>query len=280
LMQMLTQLPVLAFVVSTMLGVGLMLTARDISASLRDRRWLIRALLANFVVLPAIAFGVSRLFGLDPVLTAALLVLATAPGGPVLIKLATVVKCDPALAVGLVISLLLLSVVTQPLLLPLLLKGVTVSIGAIVRTLVFTVLTPLLLGLAMRAWRPGLAAWLQTPMQRLSSVSIVIAVTLLLALHWRELLELCRGNAFPAALMLVALGAAAGWLIGGPQAGSRRILSLCCGQPNMAAAFVIVSQNFRDPRATLMLLVVLLASLLTVAPLTLFFARRPLAVQA
>lgn len=92
LMQTLTQLLVLALVVSTMLGVGLMLTVRDISVSLQDRRWLVRALLANFVVLPAIALGVSRLLELDPVLTASLLVLATAPGGPVLVKLATLAK--------------------------------------------------------------------------------------------------------------------------------------------------------------------------------------------
>ena len=55
LMQTLTHLLVLALVVSTMLGVGLMLTVRDIYVSLHDRRWLVRALLANFVVLPAIA---------------------------------------------------------------------------------------------------------------------------------------------------------------------------------------------------------------------------------
>jgi len=78
LMQTLTHLLVLALVVSTMLGVGLMLTVRDIYVSLHDRRWLVRALLANFVVLPAIALGVSRLLELDPVLAAALLVLATA----------------------------------------------------------------------------------------------------------------------------------------------------------------------------------------------------------
>ena len=154
LMQTLTHLLVLALVVSTMLGVGLMLTVRDIYVSLHDRRWLVRALLANFVVLPAIALGVSRLLELDPVLTASLLVLATAPGGPVLVKWATLAKGDPALAVGLLVTLLLVGVTAQPLVLPILLDGVTVSAGAIVRTLIFTVLAPLLFGLALRARRP------------------------------------------------------------------------------------------------------------------------------
>jgi BASS family bile acid:Na+ symporter len=278
-MQTLTQLLVLAFVVSTMLGVGLRLTVRDISASLHDRRWLARALLANFVVLPAIALAVSRLLGLDAVLTASLLVLATAPGGPVLVKLAALVKGDPALAVGLVVILLLVGVATQPLVLPLLLDGVAVSAGAIVRTLILTVLAPLLLGLALRARRPSLAAWLQLPLQRVSTVSMVLVVTLLPVAHWRELYELSDSSAIPAAVLFVALSAAAGWVIGGPQVGPRRILTLCCGQTNMAAAFVIANQNFSDPRVMLMLLVVMIASLPILLPLTLLFARRPLAAH-
>ena len=48
----------------------------------------------------------------------------------------------------------------------------------------------------------------------------------------------------------------------------------------MAAAFVIVNQNFSDPRVMLMVLVVLIASLLILLPLTFFFARRPLAAHA
>ena len=282
LIQTLTQLLVLAFVVSTMLGVGLMLTVRDISVSLHDRRWLVRALLANFVVLPAIALGVSRLLELDPVLTASLLVLATAPGGPVLVKWATLAKGDPALAVGLVVILLLVGVTTQPLVLPILLDGVTVSAGAIVRTLIFTVLAPLLIGLALRARRPLLAAWLQLPLplRRVSTASMVLVVTLLPAVHWRELSELSGTGALPAAVLFVVLSATAGWVIGGPQAGPRRILALCCGQPNMGAAFVIANQNFSDPRVMLMVLVVVIASLLILLPLTFFFVRRPLAAHA
>ena len=129
-------------------------------------------------MLPAIALGVSRLLELDPVLTASLLVFATAPGGPVLVKLATLVKGDPALAVGLVVILPLVGVTTQPLVLSILLDGVTVSAGAIVRTLIFTVLAPLLIGLALRARRPLLAAWLQLPLRRVSTISMVLVVTL------------------------------------------------------------------------------------------------------
>jgi BASS family bile acid:Na+ symporter len=164
--------------------------------------------------------------------------------------------------------------------LPLLLSDVRVSTGAILRTLLFTVLTPLLLGFALRARRPSLPERLQMPLQRVSTVSMILVVAMLPALHWRELMELSSSGAFPASILFVAFGAAAGWLFGGPRDGPRRILTLCCSQPNMAAAFVIANQNFNDPRVVLMLLVVMIASALILLPLTFFYARRPLAAHA
>lgn len=280
MVQTLTQLLSVVFIVTTMTGVGLILRVGDITASLGDRRWVLRALLANFVVLPALAVGVSRLLGLDTMLSAALLVLATAPAGPVVIKAAAMAKGDSALAVGLVVSVLTLGVVTQPVVLPLLLDGVTVHAGTIVRILLFTVLIPLLLGLALRARAPALAARLQLPLQRVSSISLFLFVTLLPALQWRELVELLSSRAFPAALLFAAACAATGWLLGGPQAGPRRILTLCCSQPNLGAAFVIANQNFQDPRVTLMLLMALVAGALVMLPQIFIFARRPLAPEA
>lgn len=280
MMQALAQLLVLVFVVSTLFSVGLMLSMRDIFASLRDRRWLVRAMLANLVLLPAFALGVSNWLGLDAMLSAALLVLATTPGGPILVKMATLAKGDTALAVGLVVSLLSVGVVSQPLLLPLLVDGVTVSSGAIVRTLLTTVLTPLLLGLALKALQPALAAWLRFPLQRVSTVSIVLALIVLPVLHVRELLELSSSAALPAAALFVTLCALAGWLIGGPQASSRRVLSLCCSQPNMAAAMAIASQNFHDPRVLIMLVMITVTGMLILLPLSFFFARQSLAAHA
>jgi BASS family bile acid:Na+ symporter len=122
----------------------------------------------------------------------------------VVVKLATLAKGDPALAVGLVVTLMLIGVVAQPLVLPLLLADVRVSTGAILRTLLFTVLTPLLLGFALRARRPSLAQRLQMPLERVSTVSMILVVAMLPALHWRELMELSSSGAFPASIVFVA----------------------------------------------------------------------------
>jgi len=273
-MQIISQLLAIVFVVSTMLAVGMLLSVRDISTSLHDRRWLMRALLANFLVLPALAFGVARLLDLDPMMTAGLLILATAPGGPVLVKLVALARGEPALAVGLLVTVLVLSVFTQPLVLPWLLEGVHVSARSIALTMLFTVLLPLIIGLVLRARLPYWATMLHKSVQGISTLCMLLICIVLPALHWQELLDISGSSAFPAAFLFLLLACLAGWLLGGPHPGPRRILSINCTQPNLAAALVIASQNFTEPKVLMMLLVILLASLPILLPLCLFYARQ------
>jgi BASS family bile acid:Na+ symporter len=276
-MQIFAESLVVVFVVSIMFGVGLTLTSREILASLDDRKLLLKALLGNFILLPLLALGVARLFDLNPLLSAGLLVLATAPGGPVLIKLALLAKADPAHAVGLLVCLLLVGIISQPLLLPLLLQGVVVSSGEIVLTLLLTVLLPLLLGLGLRAVHLRVADRLASVMQRLSTLSMLLLWFVLPIHHWDALQQMPLASTLPAALVFLLLAALAGWLLGGPHAGSRRLLSLSCSQPNLAAAMMIATHNFSDPPVVLMLLMILLVSIPLMLSLALFYRRQALA---
>lgn len=70
----------LTFVVASMLGTGLSLTVAQIIQPLKDLRLVILALLANFVLVPLLAFGSARLFPLDEALQIGLIVLATTVG--------------------------------------------------------------------------------------------------------------------------------------------------------------------------------------------------------
>ena len=70
----------LAFVVSSMLAVGLSLTIQQIVAPLRNKRLIFLALVANFVLMPLGALAITRLLRLDQPLGIALLLLGAAAG--------------------------------------------------------------------------------------------------------------------------------------------------------------------------------------------------------
>src|SRR5213592_3884002 len=124
----------LAFVVSSMLAVGLSLTFQQIVAPLRNGKLVFLALLANFVLMPLGALAIATLLRLDQPLGIALLLLGAAAGAPFLAKLAGIAKGNLAFAVRLIVILTVLSVDCLPRVLPLLLEGVSVDPMKIARS--------------------------------------------------------------------------------------------------------------------------------------------------
>ena len=278
-MQALAQGIVLLFVVSTMFGVCLTLTGSDLAAGRSHHRWLLRAILINLLVLPMVALFVTHGLDTDPAMTAALLVVATAPGGAAAIKLASLAKLDAVHTIGLVVSLLVVGVLTQPILLPWLLQGTSVSTGAIVRSLFLTVMLPMLLGFIVRTHRTEIAMKLVRPCQTISTLSMVITLVLLPVTHWEALRAALTLQVMLASALFIVLIVLAGWLLGGPRSDSRRILAVVCGQPNLAAAFVIAVQDLASPAIMIRILLLLLVNLLVLLPLTMYFARCPVSAD-
>src|SRR5262245_14736762 len=91
-----SNIAVVVFVVSSMLGVGLGLTVGEIIAPLKNARLVALSLVANFVLAPLAAFGLWRGLGLDEPLGIGLLLAGLAAGAPFLIKLAEFSKGDLA----------------------------------------------------------------------------------------------------------------------------------------------------------------------------------------
>ena len=273
-----SQVLVLIFVLSTLFSVGLLVSARQVLAALQQRRSLAVALCANFVVLPGAALALCWGLQLAPPMQAALLLVATAPGSPVLLRLNEFARGDQARAVGLLVLLTSLTVVYQPLVLPMLLPGLSVSPMPIARTLVLTVLLPLVLGLLLKARWPALAGRLRPALTRLGNISAALSCFILLPLVYLDALMdvALNGGGLLVLLLYLPLAVGAGWWLGGPDADQRRLLALCCGQGSMGAAFVIAAHNFNNPHVIAMLLLILWASLALLIPLALVFRRQSL----
>jgi BASS family bile acid:Na+ symporter len=277
-MEVASQVLVLIFVLSTLFSVGLLVSAREVLAALQQRRSLAVALCVSFVVLPGVVLALGWGLQVAPPMQAALLLVATAPGSPVLLRLNEFARGDQARAVGLLVLLTSLTVVYQPLVLPMLLPGLSVSPMPIARTLVLTVLLPLVLGLLLKARWPALAGRLRLTLTRLGNISAAVSCFILLPLVYRDALTdvALNGGGLLVLLLYLPLAVGAGWWLGGPDADQRRLLALCCGQGSMGAAFVIAAHNFNNPHVIAMLLLMLWASLALLIPLALVFRRQSL----
>jgi bile acid:Na+ symporter, BASS family len=257
----------LVFVVSSMLAVGLSLTVGQILAPLRNARLVILALVANFVLMPLAALLIARVFRLDQPLGVALLLLGAAAGAPFLPKLAGVAKGNLAFSVGLMVLLMVLTVGYMPIVMPLLLEGVSVDPMQIARSLVLLMLLPLVIGLALRARFAAAAGRAAPVLNRVSTLSLILMVVLMLVTNLRNIIDLFGTRGVLASIVFLLVGFGLGWLLGGPGRDTRSVLALGTAQRNIAAALVVGGQNFDDPRVVVMVVVVAIVGLLVLMPL-------------
>src|SRR6266566_5706651 len=256
----------LTVVVSSMLAMGAGLTVSQISEPLRNARLVVLALLANFVLMPLGALALAKVLWLDEPFVLGLLLLGCAAGAPFLPKLAELAKGNLAFAVGAMVLLMVVTVGYLPIVLPLLLPGVTVDPWQIARSLILLMLLPLAAGLALKSHYEGFATQAKRALDWISNVSLILLVLLITAANIDKVLQVFGTFGILAGLMFIALGLGTGWLLGGPDADTRRVMALGTGQRNIAAALVVASQSFSDQKVVVMVIVVAIVGLIILMP--------------
>ncbi|BAO45083.1 bile acid:sodium symporter family protein [Thiolapillus brandeum] len=267
------RISILVFVVGSMFALGLSLTMPQIVQPLKDRRRVALALLANFVLVPAIAYGILLVIPMDEGVRIGLILLATAAGAPFLPKLAEVARGDIAFSVGLMLLLMVGTIVYLPLVLPYMLQGVEVNAAKIAQSLVILMMIPLALGLFLRARFEGLARKWQSPIVKLSNLALVLLTMLLVVLNFKNILSMIGMEGVGVVLFLVG-ALLAGLVLGGRSVAVRNVMGLGTGQRNISAALVVAGQNFDDPKILVTLVVTAIVGLLILMPVAAWLGKR------
>ena len=254
------------FVTSSMLGMGMSLTVTQILRPLKAPGRVVVALAANFVLVPLLAWLITLVLPLDQPLETGLVILAASAGAPFLPKLVQGAKGDVAYAVGLMILLMVTTVIYLPLVLPLLLQGVSVSAWDILKSLVALMLVPLAVGLLIRSnWMAAGERWASV-MNKVSGIAMLALLVLGLGLNVSNIIDLVGSYGFLALLLLIGGTLLIGALLGGRDRGARSVMMLGTAQRNVSAAIVVASQNFAGTMTLPYVLVAAIVLLLVLLP--------------
>lgn len=230
-----------------MFGMGLATKLEDFKVVFSRPRDIAIGCVAQFTIMPALAWMLARLFGLDEALTVGVILVGCCPGGTASNVITYLAKGDLALSVGMTgVSTLLAPLLTPAL--TLLLAGKTVDVDAVGMFIgiLWVVIMPICLGLIVKKLFPKTTERAIRFMPIVSSVTIAVILALVLSANASRL---ATGGI--AVLLVVILhnvcGLALGYLIATAlrlAEPKRRALCIEVGMQNSGLAASLAAVHF------------------------------------
>ena len=238
-----------------MFGMGLTLKAEDFKVVFSRPRDVFVGCLAQFTVMPLLAFALTRIFRLEEALAIGVILVGCCPGGTASNVITYLAKGDLALSVGMTAVSTLLAPVLTPLLVWLL-AGATVDVDVIgmLLSILWVVILPVALGLLVKRFWPRTMERASAYLPALSSLAICVIVLIVIAANAHKLLS--GGLVILLVVVLHNLcGLGAGYLIGSLlrlTPAKRRAISIEVGMQNSGLASSLATLHFAAyPLATI-----------------------------
>jgi len=234
------------FVGMYMLSVPLETTRGEIITTLRNLDLMGRALLANFVIIPILGFGIARIFDLPPDIKIGFLLLSMAPGGLLALQFARVSNGNRVFAVALLFVFCLLAIMITPLLVLLFFprEGAgKLPFAWLIMMMFLLIVLPALVGRGLQMLIPQHAPKIGLWLGRLSIVVFIIAA-LTAGRYKSAAIKLTGTYGIAAIVFLILASWVVGWLLGGPEIRNRKVLAISSSMRNVGVCLPIAADYF------------------------------------
>ncbi len=265
---------VLVYLVGTMLASGLSLRPAQIFGPFRNVRLTVSAAVGNYVLIPVIAVLLAGLFGLDQPIRYGLVLLAMTAGAESIPLLTMNAKANVGLAVGLLVTSLLINVFYVPFMLSVFLKEVHIDRIHLLVKLSLTVALPIIIGMVLMARHEKAAKYLAKYVHKIANLFMVLTVVLIVGLNYDKFILLFGSRAIGVALIYVVLTGVVGYVLGGPERGNRAPMSFWFGARNASISMLLASQLFPDPNVLVMTSVTIIIMIALALPTSFWLGRR------
>ena len=197
-----------------MFGMGLSLSPHDFHVVLSRPKDILIGCLAQFTVMPLLAWGLTWTFSLPKELALGVMLVGCCPGGTASNVITYLAKGDLALSVGMTATSTLLAPVLTPLLIWLL-AGTMVDVDTLgmLQSIVYVVIAPIIVGLLCQRFLPQATQRIVPYLPAFSSIVIALAVGVIVSHNADRLLV---GGLIVILVVMLhnLLGLSTGFLIG------------------------------------------------------------------
>ena len=230
-----------------MFGMGLTLNLRDFRIVFSRPKDVIIGCLAQFTIMPLLAWGLARAFALDEALALGVVLVGCCPGGTASNVITYLAKGDLALSVGMTgVSTLLAPLLTPLLTWALAGKSINVDVVSMFLSILWVVIVPIIVGLMVKWLWPKFTERATDYLPAFSSLAIALIVAIIIAANASKLLA--GGMIIVVVVMLHNVcGLSLGYLIGRLLSLSepkKRAISIEVGMQNSGLASSLATLHF------------------------------------
>ena len=238
-----------------MFGMGLTLNLQDFKVVFSRPKDVVTGCVAQFTIMPLLAWVLSKLFHLDEALALGVVLVGCCPGGTASNVITYLAKGDLALSVGMTgVSTLMAPILTPLLTWMLAGKSVNVDVASMFLSILWIVILPIILGLVVKGLWPKFTERATDYLPAFSSVAIAFIVAIVIAANADKLLA--GGLLIVVVVMLHNIcGLSLGYMIGRLLKLSepkKRAISIEVGMQNSGLASSLATIHFAAyPLATI-----------------------------
>ena len=230
-----------------MFGMGLTLNLQDFKIVFSRPKDVIIGCMAQFTIMPLLAWGLARAFQLDEALALGVVLVGCCPGGTASNVITYLAKGDLALSVGMTgVSTLLAPLLTPLLTWALAGKSVNVDVVGMLLSILWVVIVPIAVGLVIKYIWPRFTERATDYLPAFSSVAIAFIVAIIIAANANKLMA--GGLIIVVVVMLHNIcGLSLGYLIGrllGLSESKKRAISIEVGMQNSGLASSLATIHF------------------------------------
>ena len=238
-----------------MFGMGLTLNLKDFKIVFSRPKDVIIGCLAQFTIMPLLAWGLARAFQLDEALALGVVLVGCCPGGTASNVITYLAKGDLALSVGMTgVSTLLAPLLTPLLTWALAGKSVDVDVVGMLLSILWVVILPIAAGLIVKGLWPKFTEKATAYLPAVSTLAITLIVAIVIGANANKLMA---GGLFIIIVVMLhnLFGLSLGYLIGrllGLTEPKKRAISIEVGMQNSGLASSLATLHFAAyPMATI-----------------------------
>jgi BASS family bile acid:Na+ symporter len=248
-----------AFLVASMLSLGLGLTIQQIVQPLRDTRLVARSLVVSILVVPLVAIAITAVIPLDPALGIGFVLFACVAGVEAGPKFVQIAGGNASFAFGLLIAQLIVTITVVPVLLGLIAPGADIPRGMLLLKLLLIIALPVAVGGFIHARCAKVAERLKPMVHRMSMLLLCAVLVTVVIVNFAAIRSM-PVNALVAGALFFLIALALGYAYGGPATQHRRTLAVMSFGRSGGIGIMLAAQAFaEDPD------VILMTTLMTVA---------------